>query len=71
MKINLNDLEISSFTSIVSKDSQGKIIAGMRAATDYTGVGCACNATSDTANASTGVTCPDTMQTKSPACVKR
>lgn len=70
MKFKLEDLEVNSFTNVLSNDAQAKVKAGYLS-TEYTGVGSMCNATSDTKNAaSKEVTCPNTMQSTNTACKK-
>jgi len=70
MKINLKDLEINSFSNVLSNDEQLNVKGGMPATDTYTGVTSMCNATSDTKNAAQGVSCPLTMQSAAAACRK-
>ena len=69
MKINLKDLEINSFSNVLSNDEQLNVKGG-QPDTKYTGITSQCDPTSDTKNATGGATCPSTMQSNNTACKK-
>lgn len=71
MKFKIEDLEISTFTKVLKEDEIASVVGGAQPSTKYTGTTSMCDATSDTKNASSpDVTCPDTMQSKKPSCIK-